>query len=88
MADKTVSDQPTVYTLDTLRDLYGEEREAAQGMLDTIQAAAKGSEIVLPLEDGSGVRYVWDGSELLFRADTKPAEVLRRGAERSVAKHG
>lgn len=88
MADKSVSDQPTAYTLDSLREMYGEEREAAQRMLDTIQAAAKGSEIVLPLDDGSGVRYVWDGNDLLFRADTKPAEVLRRSADRSVAKHG
>jgi hypothetical protein len=88
MADKSVSDQPTLYRLDQLRELPWENDEAAQGMLDTIQAAPKGSEVLLPLEDGSGVRYVWDGDELLFRSDTKPARVLRSAGERLVAKHG
>ena len=88
MADSSVKDQPTVFTLENLRDLYGPNREGQQGMLDLIEASAKGAEVILPLEGGGAVRYVWDGEYLLHRADTKAAEVLRRDAERSVAKHG
>jgi hypothetical protein len=92
MADKTVSDQPTMRTVSQLREEYGEDREGQQLMLDRIERTAKGAEIILPLENDDGtispVRYVHDGEGLLHRADLKPAEVLRRSAERSVAKHG
>lgn len=92
MADKTVSDQPTMRTVSQLRELPWENMEAAVYMLDRIEASAMGAEVMLPLENEDGsisrVRYVHDGEGLLHRADLKPAEVLRRSADRSVAKHG
>lgn len=92
MADRTVADQPSVLTIYQLREQAAElpayEQDGPLGMLDEIERSAKGSEAVFTLEDDSPVRYVHDGNGMLFRADTKPAEVLRRSADRAVAKHG
>jgi len=86
MADSTVSDQPTVYTNDLLRELSDEESH--QAMCDTLEGAKEGAEMLLPLEDGTRVGYIYDGKELWHRRDTKAAQVLRNSAKRQVAKHG
>jgi len=86
MADRAFADQPSVYTNDLLRELSDEEGH--QAMCDTLEAAKEGAEMLLPLEDGTRVGYIYDGKELWHRRDTKAAQVLRRTAERQVAKHG
>lgn len=86
MTDRNFADQPTVYTTDLLRELS--EDEGHQAMCDTLESAREGAEMLLPLEDGSRVGYIYDGRELWHRRDTKAAQVLRNKAERQVVGRG
>lgn len=86
MADSRFSDQPSVYTTSQLRELSDEDGH--QAMCDTLEAAREGSEMLLPLEDGSRVGYIYDGRDLWHRRDTKAAQVLRNTAKRQVVGRG
>lgn len=79
-----VKDQPHTRRLLDLRALS--DAEGHQAMCDTIEAAKKGSTVVLPLEDAenpdAAVSYIYDGMGLLFRSDTKLAAMLVKDGRR------
>jgi len=77
------TDQPSVFTTSQLREL-DPESEGHQAMVDTCEAAVLGSEVLIPLTDGSHVGYIYDGQDLWHRRDTKAAQVLRNTAQRQV----
>lgn len=89
MADKAISDQPTMRTVSQLRELPWDSKEAMDAMLDAVEGSMKGSEVMLPVEDDEGtvdyIPYVHDGEGLLHRGDLKPAKVLRAEGERLAA---
>lgn len=86
MADSRFSDQPSVYTSSRLRELS--DSEGHQRMMDTLEAAREGAEMLLPLDDGSRAPYIFDGRDLWHRRDTKAAQVLRNTAKRQVVGRG
>jgi hypothetical protein len=89
MADRRVSDQPTILTISQLREMAEElpahSQDGPLGMLAELEGKGKGTEMLVPLEDDSRVPYVWDGEMYLHRGDLKPAKVLRAEGERLAA---
>lgn len=89
MADRTVADQPTVYTMDQLKDAV-----APDDVYKRVQIgkSVKATEIVIPLidleDENAQVRYIFDGNDLWHRVDTKAAKVIRRTAKRQVVGRG
>lgn len=81
------SDQPSIFTNSQLREL-DPESDGHQAMVDTCEAAVLGSELLIPLTDGNHVGYLYDGSDLWHRRDTKAAQVLRNTAQRQVVARG
>lgn len=81
------TDQPSVFTNSQLREL-DPGSEGHQLMVDACVVAVLGSEVLIPLTDGSHVGYIYDGSDLWHRRDTKAAQVLRNTAQRQVVARG
>lgn len=84
----TVDALPVSFSIGTLREAL-RDRDLQIGMVDSIEKSREGTEVLLPIsedvtDDGEPQThaYVWDGRHLLFRGDTKAAEMLRRKAKR------
>ena len=72
------SDQPSVYTMDQVLDIY--QHDAYSRM--RLRKAPKGSRLAIPFSDGSTVTYVFGGDVYWHREDTKPARVVDKAIER------
>jgi len=92
MANPSVADQPSVYTMAQMKDLAARQEDGQPDFYQRMRIgkSQKGAIIVLPLIDleneNAQVRYIFDGRDLWHRADTKAAQVLRRSTKQVVGR--